>query len=40
MRKKRIVANDLMQSGYSYYLTEPVGMGSSNRFTEAEDKLQ
>ncbi|MHC4123112.1 MAG: hypothetical protein ACYSSI_06010 [Planctomycetota bacterium] len=25
MRKKRIVVNDLMQRGYSYYLTEPLG---------------
>lgn len=25
MRKKRVVVNDLMQSGYTYYLTEPVG---------------
>jgi hypothetical protein len=25
MKKKRIVVNDLMQGGYSYYLTEPIG---------------
>jgi hypothetical protein len=25
MRKKRIVVNDLMQGGYSYFLTEPTG---------------
>ncbi len=25
MRKKRVVVNDLMQRGYVYYLTEPVG---------------
>lgn len=25
MKKKRIVVNDLMQGGYSYYLAEPIG---------------
>jgi len=25
MQKKRLIVNDLMQQGYTYYLTEPVG---------------
>jgi hypothetical protein len=32
MRKKRIVVNDLMQSGYTYYLTEPTGKNFASDF--------
>ena len=32
MRKQRVVVNDLMQSGYVYYLTEPTGRNFDARF--------
>jgi hypothetical protein len=32
MRKKRVVVNDLMQTGYVYYLTEPVGRNFDPEF--------
>jgi hypothetical protein len=32
MRKKKVVVNDLMQTGYVYYLTEPVGKNFDPEF--------
>ena len=32
MRKKKVVVNDLMQKGYTYYLTEPVGKNFDPEF--------
>lgn len=33
MMKKKVVVNDLMQKGYEYYLTEPIGKNFHNEFT-------
>ncbi len=40
MRKRRVVVNDLMQQGYVYYRTEPVGQNFHPGFTPDLTPLQ
>lgn len=35
MKRKKVVVNDLMQTDYSYYLTEPTGLKFHLEFTPA-----
>ena len=32
MRRERVLVNDLMQTGYAYFLTEPVGQNFAEAF--------
>jgi len=33
MKPKKVIVNDLMQQGYTYYLTEPIGKNFDPKFT-------